>query len=42
MFFTLQVVFTTPGGGIQIGRLFVDCEKPRGTGEWQESRVGPQ
>jgi len=40
---TLQVVFTTLGGGIQIGRLFVDCEKPRGTGElagkWFFNRV---
>ena len=30
---TLQVVFTTLGGGIQIDRLLVACEKPRGTGE---------
>ena len=30
---TLQVVFTTLDGGIQIDRLFVACEKPRGTGE---------
>ena len=40
---TLQVVFTTLGGGIQIGRLLVDCEKPRGTGElagkWFFNRV---
>jgi hypothetical protein len=33
LFITLQVVFTTLGGGIQIDRLFVACEKPRGTGE---------
>ena len=33
LFITLQVVFTTLGGGIQIGRLFVAREKPRGTGE---------
>jgi hypothetical protein len=30
---TLQVVFTTLDGGIQIDRQFVACEKPRGTGE---------
>ena len=30
---TLQVMFTTLDGGIQIDRLFVACEKPRGTGE---------
>ena len=30
---TLQVVFTTLDGGIQIDRLFVACEKPSGTGE---------
>ena len=30
---TLQVVFTTLDGGIQIDRLFVAVEKPRGTGE---------
>ena len=39
----LQVVFTTLGGGIQIGRLLVACEKPRGTGElagkWFFNRV---
>lgn len=40
---TLQVVFTTLDGGIQIDRLFVACEKPRGTGElagkWFFNRV---
>ena len=30
---TLQIVFTTLDGGIQIDRLFVAFEKPRGTGE---------
>jgi hypothetical protein len=39
----LQVVFTTLDGGIQIERLFVGCEKPRGTGElagkWFFNRV---
>ena len=30
---TLQVVFATLDGGIQIDRLFVACENPRGTGE---------
>ena len=40
---TLQVIFTTLDGGIQIDRLFVACEKPRGTGElagkWFFNRV---
>ena len=40
---TLQVVFTTLGGGIQIDRLFVAFEKPRGTGKlagkWLFNRV---
>ena len=42
---TLQVVFTTLGGGIQIDRRFVACEKPRGTGElagkWFFNRLPP-
>lgn len=40
---TLQVMFTTLDGGIQIDRLFVACEKPRGTselaGKWFFNRV---